>query len=164
MTERLHFHFSLACIGEGIGNPLQCSCLENPRDRRAWWAAIYGVAQNWTQVKRLTSSSSNCDSLLVQGFSFGLRLGCCHWGPSPGLSQDPCHLLTTLFTLEGNPIQVLPPSLTQAGPVCTHHQVFNSPICAGASGLRTLHFKDVYTSLACWFRAASGPGKPPLFV
>ena len=46
-TERLHFHFSLSCIGEGNGNPLQCSCLENPRDGGAWWAAIYGVAQSW---------------------------------------------------------------------------------------------------------------------
>ena len=46
--ERLHFHFSLLRIGEGNGNPLQCSCLENPRDRGAWWAAIYGVAQSWT--------------------------------------------------------------------------------------------------------------------
>ena len=44
MTERLHFHFSFSCIGEGNGNPLQCSCLENPRDSRAWWAAVYGVA------------------------------------------------------------------------------------------------------------------------
>ena len=48
MTEQLHFHFSLSCIGEGNGNPLQCSCLENPRDGGTWWAAIYGVAQNWT--------------------------------------------------------------------------------------------------------------------
>ena len=47
-TERLHFHFSLSCIGEGNGNPLQCSCLENPRDGGAWWAAIYGVAQSRT--------------------------------------------------------------------------------------------------------------------
>ena len=47
-TERLHFHFSLSCVGEGNGNPLQCSCLENPRDGGAWWAAIYGVAQSWT--------------------------------------------------------------------------------------------------------------------
>ena len=46
MTERLHFHFSLAGIGEGNGNPLQCSCLENPRDGGAWWAAVYGVAQH----------------------------------------------------------------------------------------------------------------------
>ena len=57
-TERLHFRFSLSCIGEGNGNPLQCSCLENPRDREAWWAAIYGVAQSWTRLKRLSSSSS----------------------------------------------------------------------------------------------------------
>ena len=58
MTERLHFHFSLSCIGEGNGNPLQCSCLENPRDGGAWWAAIYGVAQSRTKLKRLSSSSS----------------------------------------------------------------------------------------------------------
>ena len=57
MTERLHFHFSLSCIGEGNGNPLQCSCLENPRDGRAWWAAVYGVAQSQIQLKRLSSSS-----------------------------------------------------------------------------------------------------------
>ena len=47
-TERLHFHFLLSCIGEGNGNPLQCSCLENPRDGRAWWATVYGVAQSRT--------------------------------------------------------------------------------------------------------------------
>jgi len=58
-TERLHFHFSLSCIGEGNGNPLQCSCLENPRDRGAWWAAVYGVTQNRTPLKRLSSSSSS---------------------------------------------------------------------------------------------------------
>ena len=55
-TERLHFHFSLSCTGEGNGNPLQCSCLENPRDGGAWWA-IYGVAQSRTRLKRLSSSS-----------------------------------------------------------------------------------------------------------
>ena len=57
-TERLHFHFSLSCIGEGNGKPFQCSCLENPRDGGAWWAAIYGVAQSGTRLKRLSSSSS----------------------------------------------------------------------------------------------------------
>ena len=57
MTERLHFHFSLSCIGEGNGNPLQYSCLENPRDGGAWWAAVYGVAQSRTQLKWLSSSS-----------------------------------------------------------------------------------------------------------
>ena len=57
-TDQLDFHFSLSCIGEGNGSPLQCSCLENPRDREAWWAAISGVAQSWTRLKRLSSSSS----------------------------------------------------------------------------------------------------------
>ena len=56
-TERLHFHFSLSCVGEGNGNPLQCSCLQSPRDRGAWWAAVYGVAQSWTRLKWLSSSS-----------------------------------------------------------------------------------------------------------
>ena len=59
MTEWLHFHFSLSGTGEGNGNPLQCSCLENPMDRGAWWAAVYGVAQSWTWLKRLSSSSSS---------------------------------------------------------------------------------------------------------
>ena len=59
-TERLHFHFSLSCIGEGNGNPLQCSCLENPSDGGgACWAAVYGVAQSRTRLKRLSSSSSS---------------------------------------------------------------------------------------------------------
>ena len=57
MTERLHFHFSLSCIGEGNGNPLQCSCLENSRDGGTWWAAVYGVAQSRSRLKRLSSSS-----------------------------------------------------------------------------------------------------------
>ena len=59
-TEQLHFHFSLSCIGERNGNPLQYSCLENPSDGRAWWAAIYGVAQSRTRLRRLSSSSSIC--------------------------------------------------------------------------------------------------------
>ena len=58
-TERLHFHFSLSCIGEANGNPLQCSCLENPRDGGAWWPAVYRVTQSWTRLKRLSSSSSS---------------------------------------------------------------------------------------------------------
>ena len=65
-TERLHFHFSLSCIGEGNGNPLQCSCLENPRDGRAWWAAVYGVSQSQTRLKRLSSSSSHSSSTRIK--------------------------------------------------------------------------------------------------
>ena len=59
MTEQLHFHFSLSCIGEGNGNPLQYSCLEDPRDGGAWWAAVYGVTQSRTRLKQLSSSSSS---------------------------------------------------------------------------------------------------------
>jgi len=55
----LHFHFSLSCIGEGNGNPLQCSCLENPRDGGAWWVVVYGVSQSRTRLKWLSSSSSS---------------------------------------------------------------------------------------------------------
>ena len=64
MTERLPFPFSLSCIGEGNGNPLQCSCLENPRDGGAWWAAVYRVAQGRTRLRQLSSSSS-CPLCLV---------------------------------------------------------------------------------------------------
>ena len=64
-TERLPFHFSLSSIGEGNGNPLQCSCLENPKDGGAWWASVYGVAQSWTRLRRLSSSSSSNLHLVV---------------------------------------------------------------------------------------------------
>ena len=68
MTEQLHFHFSLSCIEEGNGNPLQYSCLEIPRDGGAWWAAIYVVAQSQARLKRLSSSSSS--AYMVMGFCF----------------------------------------------------------------------------------------------
>ena len=72
-TERLHFPFSFSCIGEGNGNPLQCSCLENPRDEGAWWAAVYGVSQSWTRLKRLSSSSSSkCQET---GIIWGILVG-----------------------------------------------------------------------------------------
>ena len=72
-TERLHFHSSLSCIGEGNGNPFQCSCLENPRDGRAWWASIYGVPQGRTRLKRLSSSGIshlNCYAKITRHFFF----------------------------------------------------------------------------------------------
>ena len=62
---------SLSCLGKGNGNPLQCSCLENPRDGGAWWAAVYGVTQSWTWLKRLSSSSSS-----YALFFFFFFLGC----------------------------------------------------------------------------------------
>ena len=90
-TEQLHFDFSLSCIGGGSGNPLQCSCLENPRDWGAWWAAIYGVAQSRTRLKRLSSSSSSkfhgeSDGTLLQysclenPMDGGAFEGCSPWG------------------------------------------------------------------------------------
>ena len=65
-TERLHFHFSVSCIGEGNGNPLQCSCLENPRDGGVWWSAVSGVAQSWTRLKRLSSSNNEPITTIFQ--------------------------------------------------------------------------------------------------
>ena len=65
--ERLHFHFSLSCFGDGNGNPFQCSCLENPSDGGAWWASIYGVAQSRTWLKRLsmiTLHRKKCQKIL----------------------------------------------------------------------------------------------------
>ena len=72
-TERLHVHFSLSCMGGGNGNPLQCSCLENPRDCGAWWAAVYGVAQSRTRLKRLSSSGGGSSSRSKASISKGLQ-------------------------------------------------------------------------------------------
>ena len=68
--QRLHFHFSLSCIGEGNGTPLQCSCLENPRDGGAWQTAIYGVAQSRTRLKRLSSSSSHTSTWINYRYTY----------------------------------------------------------------------------------------------
>ena len=79
-TERLHFHFPLSCIGEGNGNPLQCSCLENPRDGGAWWAAISGVTQSRTWLKWLSSSSSSfivCRFFTDQASREAFDIYCC---------------------------------------------------------------------------------------
>ena len=73
-TEQLHFHFSLSCIGGGNGNPLQCSCLENPRDGGAWWAAIYGVTQSQTWLKWLSSSSQQIEFHLSPFLSVDLMI------------------------------------------------------------------------------------------
>ena len=85
MTEQLHFDFSLSCTGEGNGHPLQYSCLENPRDGGAWWAAVYGGAQSWTRLKRLSSSSrSNIfpgdPDAVGLGTTHFLKLFILHWG------------------------------------------------------------------------------------
>ena len=72
-TEQLHFHFSLLCIGEGNGNPLQCSCLENPRDSRAWWVANYGVrvrvGQDWSDLAAAAAAQEQREA--IEQFSAG---------------------------------------------------------------------------------------------
>ena len=75
-TERLHFHFPLSRIGEGNGGLLQCSCLEDPRDGGAWWAAVYGVAQSRTRLKWLSSSSSMVPSRSIHITRFFFFLFC----------------------------------------------------------------------------------------
>ena len=70
----LELHLSLSCTGERIGNPLQCSCLENPRDGGAWWAAVYGVTQSWTRLKWLSSSSRTVWFHLHETFGIGKSL------------------------------------------------------------------------------------------
>ena len=101
-TERLHFHFSLPCTGEGNGNPLQCSCLENPRDQGAWWAAVYGVAQNWTRLKRLSSSSSS-KVRVWDRWSLGPLIVNIHESPKKQRTQTKSmfwfHFLSVLFHL-----------------------------------------------------------------
>ena len=85
MTEQLHFHFSLSCIGEGNGSPLQCSCLENPRDGGAWWAAVYGVAQSQTRLKWLSSSSSETSQrLFLYEMNMENKSAGCHRGRLTG--------------------------------------------------------------------------------
>ena len=98
----LHFHFLLLCIGEGNGNPLQCCCLENPRDGGAWWVAVYGVAQSRTRLKWLSSSSSRVASetlswtsimsFIIIHFTFFLTFRLLHfksyWGHSNGQDRQ----------------------------------------------------------------------------
>ena len=105
MTERLHFPFSLPCIGEGYGNPLQCSCLENPRDRGAWWAAIYGVTQSQTQLKPFSSS---INSILTKEGNYKISCACnyvyiklCGARLKENV-QLFTHLISSLYNLETN--------------------------------------------------------------
>ena len=81
-TERLHFHFSLSCSGGGNGNPLQYSCVENPRDGGAWWAAVCGVAQSQTRLKRLSSSSSSSSPLWPPVPGKGIKAALCYFTPN----------------------------------------------------------------------------------
>ena len=105
-TERLHFHFSLSCTGEGNGNPLQCSCLENPREGEAWWAAVYGVAQSWTRLKQLSWRRQwHPTPVLLPEKSHGPRslAGCSPWGREESDTTERLHFHFSLSCIgEGN--------------------------------------------------------------
>ena len=101
-TERLHFHFSLSCIGEGNGNPLQCSCLENPRDGGARWAAVYGIAQSWTWLTQLSSSIFTRDlnhnhPVVKQSSPVETAPHSQHSSPQPQTSTNRPSFLDTLY-------------------------------------------------------------------
>ena len=89
-----YFHFSLSCTGEGNGNPLQCSCLENPRDGGAWWPAVYGAAQSWTRLKRLSSSSSS--RAYLHSWCFTLDESITHKDPKETWSEGDYSSITLL--------------------------------------------------------------------
>ena len=130
-TERLHFHFSLSCIGEGNGNPLQCSCLENPRDRGAWWAAVSGVTQSRTRLVRLSSSSSSktkfsdCISIFFCFFFFILFLNftILYWFCQ--ISKWICHRYTCVPHPE--PSSLLPPHTIPLGCKCQPNSFKKQP-------------------------------------
>ena len=127
-TERLHFHFSLSCIGEGNGNLLQCSCLENPRDGGAWWAAVYGAAQSQTRLKQLGSSSSR-DYLLTGPF---------HLQKCPGLDyRDP----TYKIIMARGKTSGLESPLNSAARILWHMTQANSKIFTGDQ--RTQHWEFI---------------------
>ena len=113
-TERLHFHFSFSCIGEGSDTPLQCSCLENPRDGGARWSAVYGVTQSPTRLKRCSSSSSrglkgqnasgSLEVYLAEEKHFGLLSAVCGHGPTGKSTQGSW----ILFSLKVKVVQSYP--------------------------------------------------------
>ena len=162
MTERLHFHFSLSCTGEGNGNPLQCSCLENPRDGGAWWAAVCGVAQSWTQLKRLSSSSSSIpflSSCFLTLATIECYLGKLHYLSRtphsiphhdlvavPGESGSLCFCRLEGVMHPGPPWRTLTPCLYSEGHDC-HASNFISAHCRDSYRYLFLH-----STVPCWVR------------
>ena len=130
-TERLPFQFSLSCIGEGNGNPLQCSCLENPRDGGAWWASVYGVAQSRTRLKQLSSGSSKTSNHSVQFSSVAQSCPILCDPMNCSMSCFPVHHQLPKFTLTnvhqvGNAIQPSHPLSAPSPPAPnpSQHQSF----------------------------------------
>ena len=126
MIERLHFHFSLSCIGEGNGNPLQCSCLENPRDGGAWWASVYGVAHlawrgeppGFYRVAAGALDLRRATPVLLPGKSHGRRslVGCSPWGREESDKTEQLHFHFSLSCIgegNGDPTPVFLPGESQ---------------------------------------------------
>ena len=127
-TERLHFHFSLSCIGEGYGNPLQCSCLENPKDGGAWWAAVCGVSQNWTRLKRLSSSSRWVWQPVLANI---LQYSCLE---NPLCDREACH--ATIYRVTQD----------RSDPACINTRLFFFFACGNSAPVRV----DCESSAAAW--------------
>ena len=117
--ERLHFHFSLSCIGGGNGNPLQNSCLENSKDGGACWAAVYGVAQSRTRLKRLSGSSSRV-SVAAQAF-FSCSAWASHYGGFPC-----CRAVVALGLIYPKACEIFPDQRLNLCPL--HWQVDSYPL------------------------------------
>ena len=139
MTERLHFHFSLSCIGEGNGNPLQCSCLENPRDGGAWWATVYGVTQSRTLLKWLSSSSR----LVITFFPRSKRL-LISW------LQSPSAVILEPQKIKSDTVSTVSPSISHEVMwpdamifvfwMLSFKLTFHSPLSLSSRGSLVLHF------------------------
>ena len=129
-TERLHFHFSLSCIEEGNGNPLQCFCLENPMDGEAWWAAVHGVAQIQTRLKWLSSSNSSSSSNC-----FRVSASICHEVMGPVamilvfwmMSFKPTFSLSSFFHFHQEGLQFLFTFYLKGGVICVSEVTDISP-------------------------------------
>ena len=146
-TEQLHFHFSLSCIGEGNGNPLDCSCLENPRDGGAWWAVVYGVTQSRARLKWLSSSSRYQEMKRLRSWNQFLKI-----------SKDMFHKIpwrTECLTSPGIPSGVLRSTATATQDSVSTEADGKCPYCSGAGNtLGKCQF--VVDNLSTWRNSLCG--------
>ena len=145
-TEWLHSHFSLSCIGEGNGNPHQCSCLENPRDGGAWLAAVYGVAQSQTWLKWLSSSSSR---LVVEAQT------------KKFIQSESCCVCAQLCLTFGDPMECSLPGFSVHGILQARilEWVAISYPCGSSQSRDQTRVFCTYCTAGCFFTSVP-PGKP----
>ena len=137
-SQRLHFHFSLSCTGEGNGNSLQCSYLENPRDGGAWWAAFYAVAQSRIGLEQVSSSSKRWKSL-----DYALAYSACNGMNLSYVSHSPDWLTDWQYTFFLS-------------------FFFSVLLCLSPILLSGIFIQINYLHLCSWFRSCYG-GKPKLW-